>query len=159
MYSPLTIAGSFLQKSREWSRPLTPMALTKLVYLAHGWHLGLTGQPLTGERPQAWKYGPVYRSLYHALKPYGADDIPGFEHLDYTEVPVGDGYVSQLIAEVWDRYSELSAIQLSSLTHQKDSPWYKTWHEHGGKVTKGTQIPDALIADHYRQKIESATGN
>jgi len=75
-YSPYSIASYFLHKAAESNQTLTPMKVIKLVYLAHAWNLGLFGNPLFEEKAQAWKYGPVIPSLYHALKFFGNEDVP-----------------------------------------------------------------------------------
>jgi uncharacterized phage-associated protein len=53
----------------------TQMHLQELVYIAHGWCLTLTGEPLTGDRPEALKHGPEYRRLADALAEYGTAPI------------------------------------------------------------------------------------
>ena len=51
------------------------MHLQKLVYLAHGWTLAVTGDPLVEDRFEAWDYGPVIRKLYDALRSFGSGPI------------------------------------------------------------------------------------
>ena len=47
------------------------MKVQKLVYFAHGWHLGITKKPLINEQVEAWPYGAVIPSLYDYLKQWG----------------------------------------------------------------------------------------
>jgi len=54
---------------------VTPMKLQKLVYYAHGWWFGATGEPLIEEQIEAWQYGPVVPSLYEATKNFGNQSI------------------------------------------------------------------------------------
>lgn len=139
-----TVANRFLDLAREKERSLTPMQLLKLVYIAHGWTLGLTGKPLINQKIEAWQYGPVIRSLYNLVRGYGRDvitaPIPAFpEDLSNAE----DG----LIQQVYDLYGDLSGIQLSNITHMPGTPWFETYEAGSfGKV-----IPNDLIAAHYRQ--------
>jgi uncharacterized phage-associated protein len=156
MYKAKAIANYFLTKSFETGIPLSPMKLIKLVYLAHGWNLGLSSKPLITDSVQAWKYGPVIRSLYREFKEYGNSTI--------TELATEDGNIPivpenapeiLLLNKIWESYSPLSATQLSSLTHEKDSPWYKTWHENDGKSELGAIIPNDLIGDYYRDKTRA----
>src|SRR5687767_12203236 len=74
-YDPKSIANYFIDLAAAEGKKLTPLQLIKLVYIAHGWYLGLTGKPLINESPQAWQYGPVIPSLYHALKIHGNDAV------------------------------------------------------------------------------------
>ena len=52
-------------------QPVDLLKLVKLVFLAHGWRLGCKGDPLIREQVEAWKYGPIVRSVYDAFKEYG----------------------------------------------------------------------------------------
>ncbi len=75
MENAVAIANYFVRKSLDSGIPVTPMKLVKLVYVAHGWYLGLTGEPLIAEGVQAWKYGPVVPSVYDKFKMYGGSAI------------------------------------------------------------------------------------
>ncbi len=54
---------------------LTPLQVLKLVYLAHGWCLGVHTQPLIDESVEAWRAGPVIRPLYNVIKQDGSSGI------------------------------------------------------------------------------------
>src|SRR5439155_19093596 len=115
--SPFAVANYFIRKAALTKMPLTPMKLIKLVYLAHGWHLALTGRSLIREPVEAWKFGPMIESLYHAFKRYGNSPIPPEAATD-AELKDGDGNVKRILDKVWDSYSKYTAAQLSTLTHQ-----------------------------------------
>ena len=72
-YRACAIANYFLERAER--EPITQMKVQKLVYFAHGWHLGITQKPLINEQVEAWPYGPVIPSLYQDLKRWGADPI------------------------------------------------------------------------------------
>ena len=38
------------------------------MYFGHGWHLGYGQGALSAEHAQAWRWGPVFPELYHAVK-------------------------------------------------------------------------------------------
>lgn len=153
MESAFAIANYFLQKAAESGIKLTPMKLLKLVYIAHGWHLGLTGKPLIQEEVQAWKYGPVIESLYHALKQYGNRPIPDSQPFCATLKHPED--VIPILEKVWRAYSRYSGAQLSTATHREGTPWKQTVDQSGGVIEHGMVIPDELIEGYYRSKIES----
>lgn len=123
------------------------MKLVKLVYLAHGWHLGLTEVPLILDKVQAWKYGPVIPSLYHQYKAFGG------KHIDDTGMtavpPIEDEETEQFLDIIWENYSKFTGGELSTLTHEKGSPWWTTWNLHGGAEKRGAIIPEALIQEYY----------
>ena len=138
---PIVIANRILYLAKD--RSITPMQLLKLVYISHGWMLGLYGRPLINENALAWKYGPVIPSLYHRFKQYRGNAIdesgdPETDTLDQEQASVVD--------QVWDNYSEYTGIQLSSLTHKPDTPWDITMRMKG----QGSAISNDLIQHHYR---------
>jgi len=155
-YSASKIANYFLDKASTEARAVTPMQLIKLVYIAHGWHLGYFGEPLIDETVQAWRYGPVIKSLYDKIKHYGRSSVS--EPLQTGPAPWNrdssvDPQTESLLDSVWDSYAGFSGTQLSAMTHQSDTPWYEAWHHQDGKSQYYAEISDDLIAKHYRQKI------
>jgi len=160
-YDPKAIANFFIERAAAEGKQLTPLQLIKLVYIAHGWYLGLTGEPLINEPPEAWQYGPVIPSLYQALKIYGkgpiTEKIYGFDVSSWPKItlttreipPPDDENIRQFLDSVWKRYGKFSASQLSLLTHQPDTPWHETWEKNRAKYIKGVDIPERLIKKHY----------
>ncbi|MCK0536567.1 Panacea domain-containing protein [Alcanivorax quisquiliarum] len=71
MYDVLTVADTILKAAKSRDRRLTPMQLMELVYIAHGWNLGMRNIDLFQNRIEAWQYGPVIPDLYHATKQFG----------------------------------------------------------------------------------------
>ncbi|WP_184090282.1 type II toxin-antitoxin system antitoxin SocA domain-containing protein [Sphingomonas xinjiangensis] len=51
------------------------MQLLRLVYIAHGWSLGLLNEPLVNEEPEAWQHKPVFPAVYRAFRKFGAGGI------------------------------------------------------------------------------------
>src|SRR5438552_18215648 len=113
-YDPKAIANFFIETAAAEGKKLTPLQLIKLVYFAHGWYLGLTGEPLIDEPPEAWRYGPVIPSLYHALKDYGNGAITSkitdvevsMEPLSFTTIeipPTAERHIQRFLESVWKR--------------------------------------------------------
>src|SRR5580698_9185843 len=125
-YSPKVVPNSLLRKARTNGCPLTQMKLHKLLYYAHGWSLGINNLPLIDETVEAWKYGPVVRSLYYEFRDLGANAInrkatefdPTTQGLITPEVDEGDDRTQRLLDRVWDVYGRLTAAQLSQMTHE-----------------------------------------
>lgn len=162
-YDSKAIANFFIDAAKAEGKSLTPIQIIKLVYIAHGWHLAFTNQPLINEPPEAWQYGPVIPSLYHSLKDYGNQPVKKklteftnnasdpFD-LSSSEVPAPkDANIRNFLQSVWGRYGKLSGFQLSALTHQTDTPWHKTWEKLGAKYSKGVDIPEEDITRHYKE--------
>lgn len=142
---PTKVAEYILKLAQDKENPLTPMQVLKLVYISHGWHLGLCGRPLVNESIEAWQYGPVIPSVYHRYKRFGSrfiDDAP-------SELPTGfDESEASTINQVFKGYGKRSGISLSSLTHEPGSPWSITVEQSG----IGSVISNDLIEDFYRRK-------
>lgn len=156
MYSPATIANYFFEKASREGRALTPMQLLKLVYIAHGWYLGYFKRPLISETVQAWKYGPVIKSLYDRMRHYGSSAVR--EPLQtgpfgWVRESVIDPETAGLLDSVWQSYSRFSGVQLSAMTHQPGTPWHEAWHRLGGHARYFAEITDDLIQRHYEEKI------
>ena len=52
-----------------------------------------------------------------------------------------------IVKGVVSAYKDHTALQLSNITHQKDTPWDIVCREYG----VGSIIPNELISDHYRR--------
>jgi uncharacterized phage-associated protein len=127
---------------------LRKMQILKLVYIAHGWHLAITGEPLIDDDVRAWKYGPVIKEIYHQYKHYGNGRIQeqGIELSDLEE--------SILIEQIFNHYSNFSGIQLSAMTHKDGSPWDETF----SSFNNDRIIPNQLILTHYRGLLDTYNG-
>lgn len=158
-YSSLTVANSFLKLGEEQGDPVSSMKLLKLVYIAHGWYLALTGRPLISDTIEAWKWGPVIPSLYRKVKRYGSGAIT--EKIDTGDapeaVPASDVYGNRLVEYVWKAYGRKRAIDLSMITHKPGSPWHEVVSQYLGKTPHNLSIPSELIQKHYRELYDEIT--
>lgn len=156
-YSAQHVANFFLEKGNDESRAITPLKLLKLVYIAHGWNLALTGERLFPDRVEAWQHGPVIPSLYHEFKHYGkapideystAFDLDSFD-LTLPTIPNGDTRTSKILEYVWSAYKGFSGWQLRNKTHSSGSPWDQVYED----GCRDTEIPDDLVEAHYKERI------
>lgn len=150
MHASINIAQKLIELSGP-NHDLTPMKLLKLVYIAHGWMLGLYNQDLISEDIYAWQYGPVIPELYNAIKSYGGKPVdrikaanPSLHLLDNEET---------LLKDVLKNYKKYDGVQLSSMTHANGTPWDKTWKEN----STGTGVIDRMcIIDYYADLADVA---
>lgn len=161
MHSSLLVADYVL--ARRYAR-LTPLHVNKLTYIAHGFTLAMHDTKLVHEPVEAWKYGPVFPSLYYALRGFGGGDIP---YLTYCNTKLNDvviddrlGFLRNLLGEeskivdmVIDTYGSLSGRQLIEITHKKGTPWYKFYR----KDRHGIIIPTEEIRAHYQEIIDGGS--
>tara|TARA_R110002020_G_scaffold343819_6_gene558207 strand:- start:2367 stop:2876 length:510 start_codon:yes stop_codon:yes gene_type:complete len=159
-YPAPAVANAFLERHGGMGR-FTQMQLQKLTYFAHGWNLAVNGEPLVNEEFQAWDYGPVVPDLYDHTRFFGREPIRRpITDKDSNKVEFflnqgrsGTPYRANLSAAELDvlnrvvaRYGALDAFKMSELTHQPGTPWHR-FYERGANRT----IPNAVIADHYRE--------
>lgn len=157
-YTPLAVANFFVDRHGR-GQGIEHMKLQKLVYCSHGWWLAFP-QPnrLVAELPQVWKFGPVYPSLYRALKVFGRDPITlpqsrgPFEKVDLVEI--GDQNVVQLLEWVWGRYGHLSSFALSDMTHKPSTAWYRAAKEQDFEIPDGLDIQERYIEEEFRGIFE-----
>ena len=69
------IANELIRLASADGRAFDQMKLQELVYVAHGWCLAITGDPLTGDRPKVVEHGPEYRRLADALAARGTEPV------------------------------------------------------------------------------------
>ena len=162
-YTPIELANYFI-KTFGGSEGISHMKLQKLVYLAYGWWLSHYDHPVIKEAPQAWKYGPVFDSLYQSLRTKGREAIkteivPVWAFFDKGRLrDVDNANVTQLLDWIWGRYGHLNGIALSDITHQPDTPWSEVVKSHEFQVPKNLPIDWELVKDHYRKLSERASG-
>lgn len=168
-YDSKAIANYFLDTAASSGQSLTQMKLQKLVYFAHGWHLGLVGEPLINEAVQAWSYGPVIMSLYKEFLHYGRNNINekagylvriGTDAFDFevknpsvNDYPNADS-LKQFLDRIWNVYGHFSGIQLSNLTHAPGTPWDFVCRKYNGKIPRYETIPDEVIAEYFQKEAQ-----
>jgi uncharacterized phage-associated protein len=142
-----TVANRFLQLAQDRGASLTPLQLMKLVYIAHGWMLGMHQRPLITDNIEAWKLGPVIPRLYRSVKGFGSGAVQGpLKEWFSREEPL-DAIEDDVVQQTFDVYGGLSGVRLSALTHKPGTPWAKTW----APDSWAAQIPNDLISEHYKQ--------
>ena len=154
------IANYFLKLAKEKDKPVSPLKLQKLLYFAHGWYLALEGKPLLKESIQAWRYGPVVRSIYDEFRDFKNQPITrlaGTEDfirtfLDSKEIK----RIGSFLNSVWEVYGTHSAYELSGLTHREGTPWRKVYDECDGLIPFGQSIPNEDIKTHFDEKYKRA---
>lgn len=129
------IANEFIKLAAKDERTLDQAQLQKLVYIAHGWCLADFGEPLTGDRPEAWEFGPVYKRLADALAHYGREGVG--REITISEI-YGEASKSERVSlarvdlepielttirRVYRVYGHFESQQLSALTQRPGTPW------------------------------------
>jgi uncharacterized phage-associated protein len=159
-YKPIEIANTLIEKFGAAEGGIDHMKLQKLVYCVHGWWLAyFPDKPLLKEKPEVWKFGPVFPSMYHELKVYGLKRISTPVQTSPFEAPPlvdeKDAKTISLLEWVWKRYGHMSGMELSDMTHKEGTAWKAVAIEHNFFVPKGFFIADRYIIDEFT-KIKDA---
>ncbi|MFY1653386.1 Panacea domain-containing protein [Solwaraspora sp. WMMB762] len=122
------------------------MKLQKLCYYAQAWHLVWEDRPLFDNEIQAWANGPVVPDLYlhhRGRLQVAPGELPG--HAD--ALTAGE---RESIDVVLEFYGELTAHQLSELTH-REAPWRDARSNAGlAPMERGTaRITHAAMFEYY----------
>jgi uncharacterized phage-associated protein len=156
-YQPLAAANYFISNFGGGALGIEHMKLQKLVYFSHGWWLTAHPDPFLNERPQIWKHGPVFSSLYHVLKTFGGVPITIVQSASpFTDPPTIDDNsteVRSLLNWIWQKYGHLSSFALSDMTHREGTAWSRVAAERNFSVPRGLEIPDDYIREEFRSLL------
>lgn len=128
----------------EQKGPMTTMKLQKLSYYCQAWSLAWDGEPLFENDFQAWANGPVSPTLYlHHRGTFRVEsDFLNDSHFEgFTEEQI------DTMNAVLRDYGDLSAMELSNMTHQE-----RPWKEARLGVSDGersTEVVDKEIMQEY----------
>jgi len=152
MYDSRVVANRLIELAHQHDNTLTPMQLIKLVYIAHGWMLGLYHRPLLRDEVQAWRYGPVIPHLYSAVRENRGRAVVGPLASDGGKL---DARADDIVVQVYRRYGTIPGMHLSRLTHARGTPWAQMY----SPGIFGVAIPDDLIEGHYARYMSSGNRN
>ncbi|KQO99080.1 hypothetical protein ASF32_14595 [Methylobacterium sp. Leaf91] len=154
--SPLAVANTFIARFGGQGT-ITHMKVQKLCYFAHGWWLAFDPEPFLTERPQVWKFGPVFGSLYAALSHHGSRAITQPEKVQFNEPPpqIDNPAYLDLIDWVWNRYGQHSGLTLSDMTHAPGTPWRNVAERCNFQVPKHYELPDEDVKKFFEAEAKA----
>lgn len=158
-YDVRRVANAILHLARERRLPVTNMALNKLTYFAHAWHLATMNEPLVDSYFEAWQYGPVHPTLYRQFRIFADTAITSHatrvDLLTGHQVPIEHDLPCRQevhLQRIVDFYGPLNANRLSAISHELGAPWDVVWHGAGSRP--GMKISDDLTKSYYKAKLE-----
>lgn len=161
-YDARAVANVVLDLAEERGLTLTHMAVHKVVFYAHGWHLVETGQPFVKQPFEAWKYGPVLRCVWESLKVAGEDPVTEraakFDLFDQRWIVVPAQVSSEhreFLGRIVAAYGHIHAFELSAMTHAPGGPWDSVYNARDGRVNLGMRIADSEIREHFHRVTAS----
>ncbi|MEK7498189.1 MAG: type II toxin-antitoxin system antitoxin SocA domain-containing protein [Patescibacteria group bacterium] len=137
------VANYFVElSSKTDENDLTNLKLQKLLYFAQGKYIAEKGKKLFGEPIEAWKLGPVVRSIYNTFKHCGPYPITAFdEGVEKARLP---DEIKDFLSQIWENYNKYSAGHLVDLTHRRGTPWQIVYSESEDK-----EIPADLMKHYF----------
>lgn len=157
-YDARALANFFLDMADDRRRELSAMALLKILYFGHAWHLAKYKMPLIGQQFEAWKHGPVNRVVYDQISKCGSSPISiRLKKLDLISGSYNDAKyefdadLTRFLTNIFDYYSQFHPYKLSDLTHEKDTPWDRVWNAADKRAVAGMVIPDKLILEWFEK--------
>ena len=145
MHDPRHIANKFIERGNARGNPFTHLQIQKLVYFAHAWMLALHGRPLINKQFEAWKLGPVERSIYNSLSARFRGN-PVRPAISFPSTHEGgeapcDPEEEHVLDQVCTLYGDYDGFALSTLSHAPGTPWQQT--------QQNNIIPDEAIRQYY----------
>lgn len=146
----IAAANEFIRLGRRDDVLVTNMKLQKLLYFLQGHGLALAGENLLDEQPEAWQYGPVYRSVYHEFKEHGAAPIlkevpcPFDDDGEPWRMSTEEARDQKILEAVWRAYKDMSATKLSQMTHVPGGPWERAY-----KQGRSVDISEEAMREYF----------
>ena len=139
---PAMEAARYLCVLSSWGP--TNLAVHKILYIAHIYHLGHTDEPLIPECFEAWDLGPVVPNVYHKLKVFGSKPIRNvFTSSDDPD----EGSERDILIEAAE-LSKRTPGELVNITHWEKGAWAECYQP----GAHGIVIPNDAIKREYIER-------
>lgn len=155
------IANAILDIAEGFGFKLSNLALNKILFFAHGWHLAVLDRPLVDSVFEAWQFGPVHPQIYRQLKGFGNKAIPKGRRLTSIDLETGidrpvkanlDKEEYEFCSKLLKFYGKYSASKLVEISHESGAPWDQVWEKAGRSASPGMTIPDEITKAYYQAK-------
>lgn len=127
---------------------MTNLKLNKLLYFAQGEYLANFEEPLFDEDFQAWRLGPVIKSIYDEYKACGRQPITYID--DTFNIKDFSDEESNFLTDILVKYGFYSAQGLVKLSHKKGGPWATSYSEGENSI-----IAKNKIAEYFKNNPET----
>ena len=158
MYSALWIADYITARG---GGKLILLQIMMLTYLSHAYTLAITHKPLVDDSVEAWKYGPIYPTVFEAFKKWTDVKVGSLYFLGtllvnkeeiknrIKELEVFSEIEKAIINDVLESYKDWTGGELLELMHRNDTPWKR--HYDGEKPMI---IPDQTTKRYYERLVD-----
>lgn len=161
-HSAVALANEFLAiADAERVQDLNPSKLHDLVYLAHGWHLGIEGVPMASGNFYAWRDGVLAPALREAgcwgtkrqaglVALIKMDEARGMMVEQTPRVPPKDP-VHRTLQAAWKLYGRLPPFDLARVTKEAGAPWDLIWNDEERPNDEPKMIPNATMKIWFKE--------
>ncbi len=156
----LALSPYIIAKSNLAGDGITNKKLQKLLYYIKAWGLVYFEHGVLDDDFEAWVHGPVCKDVYQHYKEYGfnligydmseADAKEFVNSFRNKQVERGLGDEMDLVDAVFDKYGQMTSLQLELLTHQ-EKPWIEARKGLSPIETGSRIISEASMKDFYGQ--------
>lgn len=143
-------ARYLIHLARTEPEPLTHLRLQKLLYYVQGYALALLNRPLFEDAIEAWRHGPVVRSVYHVFADYEDAPLPAREGCELVHL---NDEEKDFVQSVWEEHKRYSASALREKTHNEE-PWRHVWDNRPSDDRCSERIDHDLLRDFFRREFE-----
>ncbi|RDU60740.1 Panacea domain-containing protein [Helicobacter marmotae] len=136
----------FMAKSENMGDTISNLKMQKLLYLAQGHYIAVFDEPLFNDKIEAWRYGPVVKSVYDKFKKYKDLSID-FKELDKFNASLYTQKHLDMLPYVFYKYN-ISARELVALTHDS-GPWKEYYNQYTTQ-----EIPLQAVKAYFKETLE-----
>jgi Uncharacterized phage-associated protein len=156
------VANYILDVADRNNAPITNLALQKILFFCHAIFLIQCRSPLIHNPIEAWRMGPVVRSVYDAFRCFGREPITARAvHSDPLDervfvVPFSPSErVREVLEPIITSYAQMNPMGLVYLSHVHGGPWHAALEDYVTKANVGLRIDDeTIIARFCKPKSE-----
>lgn len=134
-----------VQENYEAGDIISNLKMQKLLYYAQGYFLASYKTPLFLDRIEAWKYGPVVKSVYDRFAKYERLAID-FKELENYNASIYTKEHLDFLPFIFNKYNSLSAWELVQKTHNE------IWKEYFSEYNTN-EIPIDKIQEFFIKKL------
>jgi len=121
--------------------------VNKMLFMCYGTYLAQLNKKLFEESPKAWPFGPVFPKVY---KTFDRKEMPIIFSNENKELFKANIVALNICCAVVDRYSSVSAYDLSMWSHKEGSPWFQTVYSES-PIVWNKVIEDGITKQYFTE--------
>jgi uncharacterized phage-associated protein len=154
-YDARQVTNFLIDVAAESKFALRSIRIQKLLYFCYGFFLIQTGNRLFHNPIEAWKNGPVVRSVweeYRGVKGPISERANFFSYSQNMKVTAPANLQPEdaaLVHSVFEDFRDLADWTLVDITHENGTAWNLVWNRPPGSANLANQIPDDMIRKEF----------